>query len=106
MVRKKNNAMAIVTHILGVLTYFAGPLVVYFSSKEDYVKKHAQAALNWQFSYLIYSAVSGVLALFVVGFFGLVALGVMNLIFCIIAAVRASEGELYNYPLTIKFFEV
>ncbi|MFU8796701.1 MAG: DUF4870 domain-containing protein [Dehalococcoidia bacterium] len=35
----------------------------------------------------------------------LVVLGVLDLIFCIMAAVKASRGELWKYPLSIPFLK-
>lgn len=41
----------------------------------------------------------------VIGFFLLMALGIAALILVIIAAIKASSGELYRYPLTIRFIK-
>lgn len=39
----------------------------------------------------------------VVGLFIIIAAYVLNIVFCIIAAVKANKGEWYKYPLTIPF---
>jgi uncharacterized Tic20 family protein len=51
---------------------------------------------------LIYNIVAGILSLILIGFVLLAILHVLNVVFVIIAAVRASEGQLYRYPLTIR----
>lgn len=102
----KNNTLAIITHILGWLTYFVGPLIVLLASEDKTVKKHAKVVLNWQFSLIIYAIVSAVLVLLIIGAFFLIALGVMNIVFSVIGAVRASEGKVWRYPLSINFFKV
>lgn len=98
--------LAILTHILGLLTSFLGPLIVFLASNEVYVKKHAKHALNWQISLLIYSVISSVLVFIFIGWLFLAALSVMNVVFCILAAVKAGEKEFWKYPLSIPFFKV
>jgi len=91
------------THILGAFTFFVGPLIIYFTQENKLVRKHCKVALNWQFSFLIYY-----IALSWIPFMGIyfkVVLVVLNVVFSIMAFVKASEGKLYKYPLTIGFFE-
>ncbi|MCA1659878.1 MAG: DUF4870 domain-containing protein [Verrucomicrobiaceae bacterium] len=42
------------------------------------------------------------LCLILIGFALLAILHVLNVVFVIIAAVRASEGQMYRYPLTLR----
>jgi uncharacterized Tic20 family protein len=51
---------------------------------------------------LIYNIVAGILCLILIGFVLLAILHVLNVVFVIIAAVRASEGQMYRYPLTLR----
>ena len=44
------------------------------------------------------------LVLFLIGIPILMGLGLMSFICAIVAAIRASEGGFYFYPLTIRFF--
>lgn len=101
----KSNTLAILTHILGLFTSFLGPLIIFLASEEKYVKKHSKNALNWQLSLIIYFIGAAILTVILIGFVLMAALGVINLVFCIIAAVRASEKKFWEYPLTIKFFK-
>lgn len=112
-----DRVLAIITHILGYFTSVIGPLIVLFSAEREYTKQHARRALNWQLSYLLYGllfviamVVSIPLMIIGIGFvtlllsiLALVALSIADLVFIIIAAVRASEDRLYEYPLTIRF---
>ena len=43
--------------------------------------------------------------LVLVGFVFLAILWVLNAIFAIIAAIKASDGEFYRYPMTIRFIQ-
>ena len=40
-----------------------------------------------------------------VGFFFLAVLWVLNAVLVIIAAIKASDGEFYRYPMTIRFLQ-
>ena len=84
-----------------------GPLVIWMIQKDKYpsVVKHGKEALNFQISMTIYAAVAAVLILVVIGIFLLIAIAVVNVIFVIIAAIKANNGEPYRYPLTIRFLK-
>ncbi len=103
--QKKDNTLPILTHLLGLLTGFLGPLIILLAVKEEYVKKHAKKALNWQISLVIYALASFVLIFIFVGIFTMFVVSILNLIFCIIAAVKAGNNELWDYPLTIPFLK-
>ena len=78
-----------------------------------FVRRHAVESLNFQISLLIYSVVGAVVGFLVVLLtFGLGALIVIPiavvalvaiLVVIIVATVRASNGEDYRYPLTLRF---
>lgn len=105
-----NNGNSKLWSILCHLSPCAGfgvffPLVVYLAMRDDspYVASHARAALNFQLSTYIYILICFPLVFVVIGMPLLFAIGIASLILSIIAAVKASNGELYQYPLTIKF---
>jgi uncharacterized Tic20 family protein len=81
-----------------------GPLVVWLIKREDspLIDDQGKEALNFQISMTLYMIAAGILVLVVVGIFLLFALAVMDLIFIIIASIRANYGERYRYPLTIR----
>jgi hypothetical protein len=54
-------------------------------------------------SSFIYAIICGILVIFFVGIIGLIALGICSIVFIIIGAVKASKGEIYEYPLSIRF---
>jgi uncharacterized Tic20 family protein len=90
---------------------FLGPLVVYLVRRDDaYVRAHAAEALNFNLSVLIYAIVGGfvlvILILLVVGLLLIpfaIAAAVAWLVLVVLAGVKASKGEMYRYPLTIRF---
>lgn len=83
---------------------FLGPLVVYFVKRDEspYVRQQAAEALNFQISIIIYGLISAVLCLVLIGFLLLAIVGIVWLVFTIIGSIKASQGELYRYPLTIR----
>lgn len=104
--KDQDKTLAILAHVLGIFTGFIGALVVLIASKNKIVKQHAKLALNWQISYTIYTIIGVILIFLLIGLLIIPALAIMNLIFCILGAVNASEGKLWKYPLAIKFFKV
>ena len=83
---------------------FLAPLAIMFTvgQQSPFVRRHAVESLNFQISMLIYNVVAGILCLIAIGFVLLAILHVLNVVFVIIAAMRASEGEMYRYPLTLR----
>ncbi len=84
---------------------FLGPLAVLLiaGTTSPFVRKHAVEALNFNLSILIYVAVSVVLMFVLVGFILLPIVGLVYLVATIRAAMAASRGEDYRYPVTIRF---
>jgi uncharacterized protein len=92
-----------------------GPLVVWLTKREAHpaIDDQGKEALNFNISAFLYAVV-----IFAIGFvFSFVTLGLGTLLFVpvffavyiawlvlvIVGATRASKGELYRYPLTIRF---
>lgn len=118
-IQKKDETLAILTHAMGIFVYLFGALLVFLLTKDSRVKKHARLALNWQISlaiyYVFFLATSSISAILMGGFpniyiifpFGLILSGlvVINIIFSIIASVKANEGEYWKYPLSLNMIE-
>ncbi len=83
---------------------FLGPLLVMLvkGNESPYIRRQAVEALNFQLSMLIYAAVAFVLLFLLIGFILLPIVGIWWLVFTIIGSVKAANGELYRYPLTIR----
>jgi hypothetical protein len=81
-----------------------GPLVTWAIKKDDpYVDYHGKEAMNFNISFFIYAAVSAVLILVAIGLLLLPIVGLTWFVLVIVGAVKASNGEHYRYPLTIRF---
>ncbi|MCY7376810.1 MAG: DUF4870 domain-containing protein [Pyrinomonadaceae bacterium] len=83
------------------------PIVLWQMKKNETpaLDAHGKMVVNWLISSVIYFAVSVVLSIILIGFLGLIALGIMSIVFPIIGAIKANNGELWEYPLTIKFLK-
>ncbi len=81
------------------------PLVIWLIKKDEYplVNDQGKESLNFQLSILIYTLVSAILLLAVVGIVLLPAVLIFDVVMIIIASIKANEGVAYRYPLTIRF---
>lgn len=105
-VSQDDKNMALLAHILALFTGFLGPLIVYLvKSDSKFVRENARNALNFQISMLIYFIISFFLVFVIIGLVIIPVLVVFNLVVIILAAVKASEGVVYKYPLTINFLK-
>jgi len=96
---------ATLVHLGGLFFGFLAPLVGYLVLKDrgPFVRAHTATALNFQLTLLIAYVVGAVLSVVIIGVFILLAAYVLNIVLCIVAAVKANRGEWYKYPLTIAF---
>jgi hypothetical protein len=96
---------ATLVHVGGLFFGFLAPLIGYLVLKDrgPFVRAHTATALNFQLTLVIAYVVGGVLSLVLIGFVVIFAAYVLNIIFCIIAAIKANRGEWYTYPLSIPF---
>lgn len=110
--KRTDNQLLVITHLSQLLTYVTGfggliaPLIIWATQKgqvED-MDAHGKAILNFQLSVIIYSIISIPLILvFGLGFLTLCLVGIMAFVMPIINAIKASNGELPSYPLSINF---
>lgn len=92
--------------ILPVLGWIV-PLVMWLSRKDNVqIDQQGRVIFNWIISAVIYGFVSFILVFLVIGIPMLIALVVCNIVFSIMGALRAKDGIVKNYPLTIRFFRV
>jgi hypothetical protein len=85
--------MGMLAHLLAIFTGFVGPLVLYLVKQDEneFVRFHALQSLY-------FSLVGLVLAMVTCGIGGIVVL-----VFNIIAALKANEGQWYEYPVVGKW---
>ena len=96
--------IATVTHLGGTVFSFIPALIVWILKKEDsaYIADQAKEALNFQITVLIAQFIAGILAIILIGFLFMAIIWILNVVFCIIAAIASSKGEAYRYPLCLR----
>ena len=84
------------------------PIIMWATNKDEFpvVDAHGRNILNWSISLLIYLIVCVPLLFIFIGIIGIAVLLILNLVFVIIAAIKANDGVVWQYPLSIKFFKV
>ena len=108
------HASALLGLFLPAIAHIVGPLIIWLLKKDESpeIDDQGKESLNFQISMLIYTALLGI-AFFIlmwvlVGFLLLPLFGVLyllDIVFVIIASIKASEGKLYRYPLTIRLIK-
>lgn len=110
---REDNQMLMLTHLSQLLDLVTGiggfivPLILWLTQKDkvagmDY---HGRMILNFQISMFIYSILAiPLILLFGLGIFVLIAIAILVIIFPIINAIRVSNGQMPDYPLSIKIF--
>ena len=90
--------------IMPLLGIVIGPLVVWLARRDEstFVAEHAREALNFNISVLIGAVVCALLMLVLVGFLLGTALFIAWLVMTLVAAIKASEGEMYRYPFSLR----
>jgi uncharacterized Tic20 family protein len=101
------HASALIGFVVPGAGHILAPLIVWLIKRGESseVDAHGKEALNFQITTLIYAIVSGILCLILVGFLMLAILHVLNAVLVIIASLKASEGQLYRYPFTIRLIK-
>ena len=84
------------------------PIILWQTQKDKMpaLDAHGKMVTNWMISATIYGVISFVLMFIVVGFLTGAVVWLLAVIFPIIGGLKANnEGDLWEYPLTIKFLK-
>jgi len=94
-------------HVGGILFGFIPALVGYLVLKDrgPFIREHTRQALNFQITMTIASVVGALLWIVLVGYLISAAVGIVVIVFSILAALAANKGEYYKYPLTFEFIK-
>ncbi|PZF59939.1 DUF4870 domain-containing protein [Curtobacterium sp. MCSS17_008] len=98
---------ATLTHVGGIFFSLVVPVIAYLVLRDrgQFIKEHTRQALNFHITMAIAYLVAGLLCIVLIGFVLLPIIGVLVIVFSIIAAVAANRGDFYRYPLTIEFIK-
>jgi len=98
------------SQLASVIVPLAGiilPIVLWQTQKEKMpaLDAHGKMVVNWMISCVIYSIASVILMLVLIGFLLILGVAVLAVVFPIIGAIKANNGELWKYPLAIRFLK-
>lgn len=96
--------------LLGFVVPFLGlvaPILIWQLKKEEMpaLDAHGKSVANWLISSFLYALGCVVLSFVLIGIPLLVVLGLLCIVFPIIGGIKANDGELWHYPMTIKFLK-
>lgn len=110
--KRTDNQLLVITHLSQLLTYVTGfgglivPLIIWATQKDrvNDMDAHGKSIVNFQLSILIYSILSIPLILvFGLGILTLIFICILAFIMPIINGIKASNGEIPTYPLSLNF---
>lgn len=101
-----DTTFAVLAHIGGLFTSWIAPLVIFLIKKSDegaaFTTANAKEALNFQITLFI---VYMIMMFSFVGLFLIFIPIVFNFVVCIVAAVKASNGVSFRYPLSLRLIK-
>ena len=109
---RKDNQLLVITHLSQLLTFLTGfgglivPLILWATQKDKVLEMDEQGKriINFQISLIIYAIICiPAILLLGLGIIGLIVIGFISLIFPIINAIKANNGESTTYPLSFNF---
>ena len=111
---REDKQLLVVTHLSQLLSLVTGlggliaPLVIWLLQRDKIARMDEQgkAILNFQISLIIYAVICiPLIFLLGIGIIGLIIVGIIGLVFPILNAVKVSNGEHPNYPLSFTILK-
>lgn len=109
---REDRTLIIITHLSQLITLVTGfgsliiPLILWLTQKEKVYQmdSHGKNIINFQLSLIVYCIICvPLILLFGLGLLGLAVLGLIAIVFPVINAIKASNGETPKYPLSFNF---
>jgi uncharacterized Tic20 family protein len=85
---------------------WVAPIVIWQIKKDELpeIDEHGRIVVNWMISAAIYFAVSFLLIFVIVGIPLMAVLGIISVVFPVIGGIKASKGEIWPYPMSLRIF--
>lgn len=107
---KDERMWGLIAHLSSLVGYvipfgnLVGPLIVWQIKKDEsaFIADQGKEALNFQITVMLAILVCVPLMFVCIGIPMAMAVGVADLVFIIIAAIKANEGVAYRYPFTLR----
>lgn len=105
-VPQDEKTLALITHLSGIVAGFIVPLIIWLINKDKpekgFITGQSKEALNFQITVLLAWIVAMVLSFLLIGFLLYPVILIGNIVFCILAGIKANNGENYRYPVAIR----
>ncbi|WP_163581882.1 DUF4870 domain-containing protein [Gracilibacillus saliphilus] len=107
MTNSDERLFGMLIYLLSFFTAIIGPLIIWMIKRDEsaFIDFHGKEYFNFFISFTIYSIVSGILVVVLIGFVLLPIVGILFFIFTLIALFKAFNGEEYRIPLVIRFIK-
>lgn len=101
------HLMALSGVIVQGIGFVLGPLITWLIKKDDhpFIDEQGKEALNFQITMLLAIIVSAFLCFIFIGFILLPVIVIGDVVFTVIASLKAKEGEHYRYPFAFRFIK-
>ena len=104
---------AMFCHLTAFIGYFfpfrgiIGPLICWMSRRNEsvWVDINGKSSMNFQLSMLLYIILAIPLCIILIGIPIVIFLAIFRLVCIVIASIKASQGEVFKYPLSIPFIQ-
>lgn len=108
-----SGTWSVFIHLSQFLTYLlplAGiiaPILLWQLKKDESViiDRHGKIVLNWLLTELILFLIAAPLCLILIGFPLILIISIAAVVFPIIGAIKAANGQIWPYPCSIRFFK-
>ncbi len=109
---REDRQLLVITHLSQLVTLMTGfgslilPLIIWATQKEkvSQMDEHGKNIINFQLSLIVYCIICvPLILLFGLGLLGFLVLGIVAIVFPVINAIKASNGETPRYPLSFSF---
>lgn len=105
-VQQEDKTLALITHLSGIVAGFIMPLIIWLINKDKadkgWLTAQAKEALNFQITVFMAWIAAFFLSFLLIGFLLYPVILIGNLVLCILAGVKANNGEDYRYPVAIR----
>ncbi len=101
------NQYCMLMHLSQFTGFFLLPVIMWavHRKESELINQHGKNILNWSISLLIYAFIGMLLTFIIIGIPLLILVGACSLLFTIVAAIKATNGEVFKYPFAFEFFK-
>jgi uncharacterized Tic20 family protein len=109
---RQDKQLLVIAHLSQLITLITGfgslilPLIFWLTQKEKVYQMdaHGKNIINFQLSLIVYAIICvPLILLFGLGLLGFIVLGIISVVFPIINVIKANNGEIPTYPLSLNF---